>query len=250
LEEVMSVFPRSKRLACAALVVTGAALLLACGDAPAAPSPRAHTPGCQAPAGVTNRPTTIEQSVGLANALPKPLTLPCYLEALARPLPLHATLSEFSAQPARGERSPRLFIYFEPLIMTVVPDGLGRHLLEFGEQRPEHHSLKGELAFPLEAQVGPGEVYERTLFDSELTGCAFCHASERPDPSVPGGRGFVSQSLRPHDRQRVALAFMKEELAACDAAAEPERCAMLDSLFGWGEIVDWEFPREMATFGN
>jgi hypothetical protein len=188
--------------------------------------------------------------VSLANALPKPLTLPCYLEALARPLPVHATLSEFSAQPARGERSPRLFIYFEPLIMTVVPDGIGRHLLEFGEQRAGHESLKGELAFPLEAQVAPGEVYERTLFDSELTGCAFCHASERPDTSVPGGHGFVSQSLRPYDRQRVALDFMKSELAACNSAAEPERCAMLDSIFGWGEILDWEFPRDMATFGN
>ncbi len=188
--------------------------------------------------------------MALANALPKPLTLACYLEALARPLPLHATLSQFSAQPARGERSPRLFIYFEPLIMTVVPDGIGRHLLEFGEQRAGHRSLKGELQFPLEAQVAPGEVYEQTLFDSDLTGCAFCHASEEPDTTVPGGRGFVSQSLRPRDRERVALNFLKKELAACDAVGEPERCAMLDALLGRGEVSDWDFPQDMATFGN
>jgi hypothetical protein len=188
--------------------------------------------------------------VALANALPKPLTLPCYLEALARPMPLHATLSQFSAQPAQGVRSPRIFVYFEPLIMTVVPVGQGLHLLEFGEQRAEFRSLKGELGFPLEAEVIPGEVYEQTLFNENLTACAFCHASEELDASVPGGRAFVSQSLRPRDGQRVPLDSLRMELDACDAEAEPERCAMLDSLFGWGETVDWEFPIEMATFGD
>jgi hypothetical protein len=193
---------------------------------------------------------SIEESVALANALPKPLTLACFLEALARPLPLHASLGQLSAQPARGARSPRLFIYFEPLVMTVVPEGIGRQLLEFGEQRSEHRSLKGELHFPIEAPVAPGEVYEHTLFNPELTACAFCHASERLDDSVPGGRGFVSQSLRPHARQRVTLDFLRNETASCDADTESERCAMLDALFGWGEVVDWDFPPELATFGN
>jgi hypothetical protein len=237
---------RCERLVCAVLVWVP----LACGETPAAPAVPAPTPGCQAPAGVVNRPTTIEQSVALANALPKPLTLPCYLEALARPLPLHATVSQFSAQPALGARNPRLFIYLEPLIMTVVPAGIGQHLLEFGEQRAGHRSLKGELQFPLEAQVAPGEVYEHALFEPDLTACAFCHASEERETTVPGGQGFVSQSLRPHDGERVALTFLRAELAACDAAAEPARCAMLASLFGHGEILDWEFPRDMATFGN
>jgi hypothetical protein len=126
--------------------------------------------------------------VALVNALPKPLTLPCYLEALALPLRLHASLSVFSAQPAGGPGSPRIFIYFEPLLMTVEPTGIGAHLLEFREQRDEHRSLKGELAFPLHEPVAPGEVYEHTLFSEEVS-----------------------------------------------------------ALFGWGEVVDWEFPSEMAT---
>jgi hypothetical protein len=188
--------------------------------------------------------------VALVNALPKPLTLPCYLEALARPMPLHATLSQFSAQPAQGARSPRIFIYFEPLLMTVVPAGVGQHLLEFGEQRAEFRSLKGELGFPLEGEFMPGSVYEQTLFSDTLTACAFCHASEELDASVPGGHAFVSQSLRPRNGQRVSLESLRAELDACDGEVEPERCAMLDSLFGWGETVDWEFPVEMATFGD
>lgn len=224
--------------------------LLACDGALDAAAPPEHTPGCEAPPGVANRPTSIEESVALANALPKPLTLPCYLEALARPLPLHATVGQLSAQPARGARSPRLFINFEPLIMTVVPVGVGQQLLEFGEQRAQHRSLKGELEFPLLAPVEPGAVYEHTKFNDEVTGCAFCHASERLDPSVPGGQGFVSQALRPHVRERVALDFLRGEPEACDAELEPDRCAMLHALFGWGEVVDWEFPADMATFGN
>jgi hypothetical protein len=238
--------PRCDRLFGVLLAATS----LACGETPAAPAVRAPKPGCQAPPGVADRPTTIEQSVTLANALPKPLTLPCYLEALARPLPIHATVSQFSAQPARGARSPRLFIYFEPLIMTVVPEGIGRHLLEFGEQRPGHRSLKAELEFPLETEVPPGKVYEQALFEPDLTGCAFCHASEERDATVPGGQGFVSQSLRPHNGERVPLDLLRGELAACDTAAEPERCAMLEALFGPGEILEWDFPQDMATFGN
>lgn len=225
-------------------------VLFACGEAPVAPPPRAHAAGCEAPAGVSNRPRSIQESVALANALPKPLTLPCYLEALARPLPLHASLSALSAQPARGAGNPRIFIYLEPLIMTVVPDGSGRDLLEFGEQRSEHRSLKGELRFPLDAQVAPAAPYEHTLFEPDLTGCAFCHASEELDFTVPGGRGFVSQSLRPRAVERVSLDFLRRELGACDSKAEPERCAMLDALFSWGEVVDWDFPIDMATFGD
>lgn len=238
------------RVARASVVAAACSALLACADAPATPPGRVRTVGCQAPAEVPNRPSTIEESVALANALPKPLTLPCYLEALARPLPLHATLSVFSAQPASGPGNPRFFIYFAPLVMTVVPAGTGRHLLEFGEQRAEHRSLKGELEFPLQAQVVPGAVYEQTLFDAELTGCAFCHASEELDTEVPGGRGFVSQSLRPHDNERVSLDSVRSELGSCDVDAEPERCAVLDALLGWGEVVDWDFPKDMATFGN
>lgn len=240
----------SVRVVRAWLAPAACSVLLSCVEPPATPPARAHSAGCEAPAEVSNRPRTIEESVALANALPKPLTLPCYLEALARPLPLHATLSQFSAQPAGGARSPRIFVYFEPLIMTVVPVGIGQDLLEFGEQRAEFRSLKGELRFPLESEVLPGEVYEHTLFSEDLTACAFCHADDELDASVPGGRAFVSQSLRPRDGQRVTLDSLRTELDACDAETEPARCAMLDALFGWGETVDWEFPTGMATFGG
>src|SRR5688572_16123159 len=100
--------------------------LLGCGDAPSQTGrERVHAPGCRAPEGVSGSPRSVDQTVELVNALPKPLSLACFVEALGRPLQLHATRSEISAQPAVGLRSPRIFLYFEPLIMTVVPAGAG-----------------------------------------------------------------------------------------------------------------------------
>jgi hypothetical protein len=199
---------------------------------------------------VTNEPRSIEQSVELVNALPKPLTLACFIEALGRPLKLHAAISTVSAQPSRGTRSPRIFVYLETLVMTVVPEGRGAHLLEFGEQRPDMRSVKAELRFPIEENVSSSLPYEQALFDEEVTGCAFCHADEQPDPSITAAPAFVSRALRPFERQRVPLSGLEEEHATCDAAIEPERCALLDALFGGGDVADWDFPVEMATFGG
>jgi hypothetical protein len=199
---------------------------------------------------VSHEPRSVEQSVELVNALPKPLTLPCFIEALGRPLKLHASLSTLSAQPSRGARSPRIFVNLEPLVMTVVPEGRGAHLLEFGERRPDLRSLKAELRFPIEENVSSSLPYEQALFTEEVTGCAFCHADEQRDEGIIGAPAFVSLALRPLEHQRVPLSSLKEERATCDPAIEPERCALLDALFGGGDVADWEFPKEMATFGG
>ncbi len=87
---------------------------IGCGDSPQSEASvatgRSPTPGCRAPAGVSNSPRTIDETVTLINALPKPLSLPCFLESLARPLEISASYGVFSAQPAKGIRSPRIFV--------------------------------------------------------------------------------------------------------------------------------------------
>jgi hypothetical protein len=226
-------------------------LLCGCADAPAKEErERPPTPGCEAPAGVANQPRSIDETIALANALPKPLTLPCFVESLGRPLQLHATRSVFSAQPATGTRSPRIFLRFESLVMSVVPEGLGSELLELGEERGDFRSLKGELSFPIHEAVTPSLPYEKVVFSEELSACAFCHAAEERDLLVPGAVGYVSQALRPFSGQRIPLADLALELPACDVSLEPDRCALLDALFGWGAALDWDFPKEMATFGG
>ena len=69
----------------------------------------------------------------LVNALPSPVTLPCFLQALARPLKMHAAVSLISAQPSVGARSPRIFLFFDGLRVSIVPAGAGAPLLEMGE---------------------------------------------------------------------------------------------------------------------
>src|SRR5688572_8125053 len=66
-------------------------------------------------------PGSILEVVGQVNALPRPVTLPCFLATLPRPLEVHASQSIFSAQPAAGRRSPRMFIFSGALTLTIVP---------------------------------------------------------------------------------------------------------------------------------
>jgi hypothetical protein len=192
-------------------------------------------------------PRSVVDVMQLINAAPKPVSLPCFVSSLARPLSLYATDSVVSAQPAVGRRSPRTSLFFEGLIVSVVPDGPGRHLLEFGEQRGDKRSLKAEIAFPVTAELSADAPFERIMYDEERTNCAFCHASEERDDSLPGIRAFSSQALRPEPRERVPLAELQDAANGCDADAEPERCAMLRSLFYAGAPVDQDFPAQFST---
>ncbi len=221
-------------------------------SAPAAsePAPRPHRVGCAPPSGVSNAPRTIAETVAMLNAMPKPVTLPCFLEALARPLEINATNSLFSAQPSQGARTPRIFLFRDLNTMSVVPAGTGAPLLEFGEQRPNYQSLKAELEFPIVGQLSDSAPFERVQFSEELSNCGVCHNAERVEISATGIRQFVSQSLRPLPQDAVPAAYLQHELAVCDSTLEPGRCALLDGLLGWGLVTDRPFPLEMATFGG
>jgi hypothetical protein len=217
------------------------------GDESSADPPAFATPTCAAPAGLAS-PNGIAQVVDWINALPKPLSLPCFLETLARPLPVYASQSLFSAQPAVGRRSPRMFLFAEALIMTITPDGEGSHLLEFGERRTNSTSLKGEIRFPVTAALEPAAPYDHLIVDDRFTTCSGCHDNEEQDPSITFARAFISRALRPAPAERVGLEELHGEARACDALVEPERCAMLVAVFGQGGVVNAEFPATLDTF--
>ncbi len=224
-----------------------------CGGEPAEasrPAARAPTSGCRAPAGTSAAPTTIAETVTLINALPKPLSLPCFLESLDRPLQMHASLSLFSAQPSNGTRSPRIFLFRDPLVMSIVPEGDGAALLEFGEQRPNLRSLKAEIEFPVASELAPSAPFDGLLFNAQLTTCGGCHADEQQESELSGVRAFASIALRPHASDRVSVQSLGKELEICDHAREPLRCAMLDALLGWGQVTERDFPADMATLGG
>ena len=194
-------------------------------------------------------PRSVVEVVEMLNAMPKPVTLPCFLETLARPLALQATSSVLSAQPAVGKRSPRVFVFMGPLIVSVAPDGVGRDLLELGEQRSETHSLKAELEFPITAELGPTDPYTRLRYDDRLSTCDFCHADPSPAPELSYPYALISRAMRPIPRERVAIETLRVEAEACDHDSEAERCEMLDALFdATSQPSEAEFPATYRTF--
>ena len=193
-------------------------------------------------------PHTIAELVTLLNALPKPLTVACFVESLSRPLAVNATRSVLSAQPADGARSPRTFLFFDGLTVSVVAAGDGARLLEIGERRGEALSLKAELEFPITTQLSEGTPFERVRYDERLSTCGFCHQGETPAPDIAASNAFISPALRPPARERVFVSDLATEHAACNAEAEPDRCALLDALFRTATPIEHEFPATYKTF--
>lgn len=211
------------------------------GDAPTA---EAEGERCTPAPGTTGSPSSIAETVELVNGLPKPVTLPCFLEALDRPLRLVATKSFFSAQPAVGQRSPRIFLFMEGIIHSIVPEGPPSNLLEMGEATTPGNSIKAELEFPISTSITLATAFERLPMD-DITTCAVCHNGHVPVLGIEGA--FESEVLRPADQELVPLAELEAEARRCDAALEPERCAMLNALFQHGGVIDAEFPRSVRT---
>ena len=199
---------------------------------------------CAPAPGTTGSPSSIAETVDLVNGLPKPVSLPCFIEALERPLRLVATRSFFSAQPAVGARSPRIFLFMEGIIHSVVPEGTARTLLEMGEETTPGSSIKAELEFPITENITLATAFERLPFD-DITTCGACHNGKVPVLGIEGA--FESEVLRPADRELIPLADLENEARICDAQLEPERCAMLSALFQHGDVVAAEFPRSVRT---
>ena len=201
---------------------------------------------CEAPPGLGS-PQTIAEAVALMNALPPPITIPCVIQSLDRPLAITATTSNISAQPAAGEGSPRIFVFSGPLVLSIVPDGTGRDLLEFGEPRGELDSLKGELKMPVAQPIPAGKPFDHLRFNEQVTVCGFCHRDERLAIDQDHPDAFISRALRPVDDRDVALEDLRAVHAACDPTLEPERCAILSAVFDHGPVIEQAFAEELGT---
>jgi hypothetical protein len=231
-------------------------LLLACGQMPARSSIDAAGDAapvqarCRPTAGVSAAPQSIADVVALANALPRPLTLPCFLESLDRPLGAQPIVSVVSLQPSSGVRNPRIFLFWDKLIVSVVPDGMGRSLLEMGQLVDVDRSLKAELGFPITGPVDPATPFAR-VFKGQGTSCGFCHSAEAPAGDVGGAPSFASTAFAPSARSLQDLSVVRHERDICDDGAEPDRCAFLRALFDFGEVRAQGFPAGIPTaFGQ
>lgn len=188
-------------------------------------------------------PTTFDGVVALINALPKPLTLPCFLENLPKPMKVNSTRSTASAQPSDSDSNPRVFIIMgTKLILSVVPTGPGRLLLEMSEYVNTQDSVKAEIRFPVTATIGNDALYDHIRFTSG-TSCGLCHTRER-SASIYGfthPNAFVSEVMRPTARM-ISSNSGRSYALACNTATELYRCQMLWAVFVNGKAQDSAMP--------
>lgn len=225
-------------------------LLAACG-APKEPPPPdaghwwdATLGGCLDQSGPA--PRTIGQVVERINGLPRPVSVACLVASLPRPLSVVAVASVTSAQPADGRRSPRVFLFTDQLVLSVVPAGIGKDLLEFGEIVAPGRTLKAELPFPVTAALPQSAPYTHVLSGPYQTNCALCHRAEVAHPTVDAG--FVSAAFRPNPGELVPLSELQAEVAPCDPATERARCELLTALFAFGATAQGKFPAAFELF--
>ena len=187
--------------------------------------------------------------------MPKPLELPCFIASLPRPLAVNITQSTFSAQPANGRRNPRIFLFFDALTLSVVPQEAAKpdsttapdNLLEMSFRTDGINSIKAELAFPIRQNLSYGDAYTRLQREEEYTICALCHAAEVTVAAFDGVPVHQSQMLAPYPDARITLGFLLNENLFCDEVLEPHRCAMLRAIAGDGDIVWQAFPEEVPV---
>ncbi|MBS1962196.1 MAG: hypothetical protein JST04_08270 [Bdellovibrionales bacterium] len=187
---------------------------------------------CTTPDGISGRPGTIEEVVALVNALPKPTSLGCFLDALEKPLKITATSNQLNGQPAAGARSPRMFIINLGLILSVVPDGVGADRLEMSESAPYAQSTKAEIKFPVLTAISNSFPYASVLYGAGTT-CKSCHANETALPNdATHSNAYASDKKYPDPTYAVSIASILVSEQNCNPSLEPTRCRILSAVVG------------------
>jgi hypothetical protein len=219
---------------------TALVLTVACAESdPPAPEARVlAAPSCFAPAGL-GAPSTIEDVVLLINTLPKPLTAACLVETLERPLVIDASSNVVSAQPAYGPNNPRIFLLRDDLVITMVPKGEGKDVVELSYRLSSTTSRKAEVPFPVAGEIDPAAPYDQIRAEGG-TECGFCHLGEERDDAIDFADAYASQLLPIARNDRVELDYLEWVVSVCNPEFEPERCALLDAIFAQGQVVSGE----------
>lgn len=228
-------------------VFFAAAILQGCGGSQSPQDPPREL--CVAPAGASI--TDVQSVVDWLNAMPKPVTLPCFIESLPRPLNIQSALSEFSAQPSLGRRSPRIFFFFDRLILTVVADQkfaeYPHPLLEMSYLVDEQELIttKAELKFPIVDTLSPAAPYTGLSFNDRISQCSFCHPKESVLDYLDNVPIYQSSILKPTTPLQISQLYVESD--NCIVEEEPHRCAMLSSIVDHGELRPYSFPARAPT---
>lgn len=193
---------------------------------------------------------SIAEVIDRVNTLPHPLSGPCFVAGLARPMAVVATTGTVSAQPAGGPHDPRVFILSPGVVISVVPKGAGSVAIELGEWTSATRTLKAEISLPVTQPLPTEEPFTRVERNSAgVTLCGGCHTDEAKHDSI--AHGYVSGAFRPLPSHEVKLKGLEAEHRACITNGEiSERCDMFHALFDFGAITQGAFTDELETFGQ
>jgi hypothetical protein len=208
----------------------------------------ALAPPCEPPKGVSNDPQNINDVILLLNAMPKPVTIPCYLQVLKRPLRANATASILSVQPAADENNPRIFLFSGPsLIQSFVPMESSSKAIEFSFLLDDVTSIKGEITFPVTKELDSSYAYTSILSTkSGGTTCASCHGVETKYFEAFGLNAFASRAIKPFKTRDVPLTNLEARVKACGNTATYD-CDVIRALYLNGKPVPKNFPEAMKT---
>ncbi|MFK7873409.1 MAG: hypothetical protein AB8C84_09655 [Oligoflexales bacterium] len=205
-----------------------------------------HYP-CEVSVGLPTELSKMEDVVEFINLLPKPLSLPCLIQHLPRPLPLYATLSTLSVQPAFDDQTPRIFLLYGDLILSFVALGEESDFLEMSHILNTVSSVKGEIQFPVMQKLEPADPYKKIASkDVEGSRCQGCHTDEKAAPPPFPMGSLQSSAIRPMPQMEMSLQFLEYYADQCEDLSLI-RCQMLKSLFD-GEVESHDFPKSMKTF--
>lgn len=204
--------------------------------------------GCEMSGSLT-KIETVAELTRLINSLPKPVSIPCLLTALPRPLKLTGTKSRLSVQPSFDADNPRVFIFLKDLILAVSPKGELSDAVELSELYNNRYSVKGEIKFPVKEPLAEDyatTAVQRTDDTGKIIGtrCAGCHMEENVSTSVPGG--YLSKALRPFDYQVTTREKLTTIIENCKGNNE-YRCIFFQSLTGPEGLSEAIFPADMPT---
>jgi hypothetical protein len=190
---------------------------------------------------------SIAQTLARFNGLPPPVSGPCFIASLQRPLNVVATKGTLSLQPAEGAENPRIFILAPQVVLSFVPAGDAGQLLEMGEWDTTTRTLKGEIALPVTSTLAPDAPFTRILSGSSATTCAICHRAESPSASQVGG--YVSSAFRPQPSDLVPVSALAAQHNLCvDAGTVSERCDYFHAFFDFGEVKQGAFASSVELF--
>ncbi len=231
----------------------GAVLCLAalrCTSAPAPEDPSTRTlAACRAAAAAPGSLRTVADFTRHVNMLPRPVTVPCFVASLPRPLSIVAATSPISGQPTPDADNPRLFLLFPTITITVLADGTAAEQIEFAEWVDATHSLKAELAMPPRPNLADDAAFARVRLDGGVgTTCGLCHRDELPSERIPSA--FVSLAYRPPTSALIGFGQLPVIAAASCAGSRVSsgRCLFWHALMDYGELRPGAFDPSVGLF--